>query len=643
MNDMTDAANALKSLLDAQRQATRLMRLSFPKKDGPADVLMVANRLDAYEGLSKDFQFTVEVLSDKPDIELKDVMGKMVTIEVARDDGSMRHFNGYVFDFRFVKNDAGFSYYDLVLLPWLAFLRFRRDNYLFHGKTVEQQSELVLVDCETRDWKVQNLGADEPMTDACQFDETDYNYLHRRWEAKGWHYWYEHRADGHTLVLSGDSTACEPIDGISSDITWQSDSGIQKVGLSSFSPVRTVASTLYAAASFDFKNPRPVVVDTPTVNKQGDVPALEVYEYAGAYGFNGKRAGDDFVRLRMEEIEAAAKRFEAVGDEARVQPGRAFRLAGHLDLLMRGPDKDDNDYLILEAKHTVTNNFEAHRGGSAEYRNSLICLRKKIPWRPGRGFNSSEPRIYGLQTAIVVGPKGEELHTDKYGRVKVQFHWDRVGQYDDQSSAWIRVGSAWTGKGYGFIGIPRVGQEVVVQFLDGNPDRPLVTSCLFNEDNLPAWGFPEAAHQTGIQTRSTPGGNGHCEMVIHDKAGHELLNFRSQKDMKTEVLHDQSNTIHNNQATVVNGPQQTIAVTTGIQATTVKKAIQITSETEGIQHVAHTSFEVSAQTQHIVLEAATDLVLKVGKSTLHMSQDGSILLEGVVITVKGSGKVDVNP
>jgi type VI secretion system secreted protein VgrG len=193
----------------------------------------------------------------------------------------------------------------------------------------------------------------------------------------------------------------------------------------------------------------------------------------------------------------------------------------------------------------------------------------------------------------------------------VQFHWDREGQYDEKSSAWIRVGSAWTGKGYGFIGIPRVGQEVVVQFLDGNPDRPLITSCLFNEDNLPAWGFPEAAHQTGIQTRSTPGGNGHCEMVIHDRAGHELVNIRSQKDMVTTVLHDHSTTVENNKTTVVNGPQQTIAVTTGTQATTVKKAIQVTSETEGIEHTAHTAYKVTAATQHIMLEAATDIILKV--------------------------------
>ncbi|MDC6256490.1 contractile injection system protein, VgrG/Pvc8 family [Ralstonia solanacearum] len=135
MANMLEAAQALQALMSGQRQNKRLLRLSFPRNDGPAGALMVANRLEAYEGLSRDFQFTVEILSDNPDIELKDVLGKMVTVELVRDDGSQRYFNGYVFDFRFVKNDAGFSYYDMVLLPWLAFLRYRRDNYLFHGRS----------------------------------------------------------------------------------------------------------------------------------------------------------------------------------------------------------------------------------------------------------------------------------------------------------------------------------------------------------------------------------------------------------------------------------------------------------------------------------------------------------------------------
>jgi type VI secretion system secreted protein VgrG len=642
MNKPIDTAQALELLKNAP-QHNRFLRMSFPKGDGPK-ALMLPNGLDAVEAVSRDFHFSVEVLSNDARIALKDVQGKMVTVELVREDGSVRYFNGHVFEFRLVSTDGGYAFYAMVLKPWTAYLSLRKDNFLFHGKNIAAQTDEVFRDYLVADWKLQIAGADEPMTDACQFDESDHNYLNRRWEALGWHYWYEHRKDGHTLVLSDDTTAAEPIDGATCEIPWQSEAGsMEDDAIASWTPVRRIMPTRVAFTSFDFKNPRPLSAELPTINQQGDVLDLEVYEWLGAKGFKNSSEGDALVRQRMEELEARGKHFEASGNDRYVSARRWFRFTGHFDQAPAGNDDAEREFLILEVRHHARNNYLLEASAQAFYKNAFTCIRKKIPWRPGLNFNSALPKIYGIQTAIVVGPKGEEIHTDKYGRVKVQFHWDREGQYDEKSSAWIRVGSAWTGKGYGFIGIPRVGQEVVVQFLDGNPDRPLITSCLFNEDNLPAWGFPEAAHRTGIQTRSTPGGAGHCEMVIHDKAGHELLNIRSQKDMVTTVLHDHSTTVENNKATVINGPQHTVAVTTGTQATTVKKAIQVTSETEGIEHTAHTAYKVTASTQHILLEAATDIILKVGQSTLHMSQDGAILLEGVTITVKGSGKVDVNP
>ena len=306
MTTRHEAVAALKALLDAKRQANRLLRLDFPSNDGPEGVLLVANRLDADEGLSRDFVFKVEVLSDSPSIALKDLMGKMATLALRRVDGSIRYFNGHVFDFRFVKNDAGFAFYEMVLRPWLAFLQYRRDNYLFHGKTVEQQTDSIFRDYEMRDWHLGSRGIDEPMTEACQWDESDYNYQHRRWEARGWHYRYEHRADGHTLMLSGDSRTSPPIDG-DGEIEWQGSSGIRGLGLSAWSQARTVASTHYTASSFDFKNPRPQTFDQPTLNKQGRMPRLEVYEYAGAYAFERGVTGKDLTRRRIEAIEAQAE------------------------------------------------------------------------------------------------------------------------------------------------------------------------------------------------------------------------------------------------------------------------------------------------------------------------------------------------
>lgn len=484
MLPLNDFVQTIKAVVDAQRQNARLLKLVFPHDDGPVGALLVAHRLDADEGLSRDFQYTIEVLSDTPAIPLETVIGKMVTIALQRDDGSLRYFNGHVFEFGFVRHDAGFSYYRMVLRPWLAFLHQRRNNFIFHGKTLEEQSRHILEACPMHDWRIRELGPDEVMTDAVQFDESDHNYLHRRWEAQGWTYWYDHRADGHTLVLCGDSRNAQPIDG-GGRITWEGRSGLTPSGIWQFAATRRVIPTHYTAASFDFKAPRPRLVDVPSINQQGQAPALEIYDYAGAYGFKDAPDGDRLARQRLEEREAGAKCFAAEGDEDHVQPGRSFTLAGHADLQPLGSSEGDREFLIIDVRHTITNNYETQQGDMAEYRATFTCLHKRIPWRPGRGYRSHEPKIYGLQTALVVGPAGQEIHTDEYGRVRVQFHWDRVGAYDDRSSAWVRVATALAGENYGQIALPRVGQEVLVQFLDGNPDRPLITGRVHNADNRP--------------------------------------------------------------------------------------------------------------------------------------------------------------
>ena len=559
MRPLPDAALLL-ARLNAPRQTNRLLRLKFPHDDGPAEALMVANRLEAKESLSRDFEFQVEVLSDDPDLPLKALMGKLVTIELVRDDGSLRYFNGHVFDFRFVKNDGGFAYYQMLLLPWMAFLRRRRDNYLFHRKTVREQTELIFADYDMADWAPRHLGPDPQMTDACQFSETDHNYLHRRWEALGWHYWYEHRADGHTLVLCGDSTQAEPCDGPGS-MSWEGTTGVRRCGLWTFGGARSVASTVVAASSFDFKQPRAMHASAPSMNQQGQLTRMEVYDYAGAYGFANQQAGDDWVLRRMEEIEAAAKHFEATGDEDHGQCGRSFVLQGHQDLLKRMDEPEDVEFLITDIHHEASNNYEAQQTTEADYRCRFNSLRKKIPWRPGRGHHSTEPKIYGLQTAIVVGPPGEEIHTDEYGRVRVQFHWDREGQFDDKSSAWVRVASTWAGSNFGFMAVPRIGQEVIVQWLDGNPDRPLVTGRVYNQDNMPPWELPANKTQTGMLSRSTTGGgyDNANALRFEDKKGQEEVWLHAEKDQRIEVENCESHSVGVDRSKTI-GHDETVSV-----------------------------------------------------------------------------------
>lgn len=502
-------SNTLDTLLHAQRQHGRLLKLAFPHDDAPAGSQLVANRLEADEGLSRDFEYTVDVLSLNPAIPLKEVMGKMVTVELQREDGSVRYFNGHVFAFSFLKHDAGFAHYQMTLRPWLAFLRQRRNNCIFHGKTLEEQTHHILDAYPMHDWQTRQLGPDAPMSDAVQFAEDDHNYLHRRWEAQGWTYWYEHRQDGHTLVLCGDSREADPADG-GGHLTWEGRSGVTPCGVWALTASRRMIPNHYTAASFDFKTPHPRTAYVPSLNDQGQLPPLEVYDYAGAYGFRNTADGDALARRRMEAYEAGAKHFSAEGDADTVQPGRSFTLAGPYDIQAIGSGAGDNEFLIIDAHHLVNNNYETGQDQTAEYRARFTCLRKRIPWRPTPGHSSHTPRIHGLQTALVVGPPGHEIHTDEYGRVRVQFHWDRIGRHDDLSSAWVRVATDLAGQHYGQLALPRVGQEVIVQFLDGNPDRPLITGRVYNADNRPphfnnAGSLPANHAVSGWSTRELHG------------------------------------------------------------------------------------------------------------------------------------------
>jgi type VI secretion system secreted protein VgrG len=536
--------NALRSLQELliDRQHARILRLTFPHDDGPASELLV-NKLEADEGLSRDFEFTVELLSNDAALDLKDLQGKLLSVELVRQDGEIRYFTGYVFSFRFVKTDGNVAFYEASLGPWLKYLDLRKNCFLFHDATLYDQTRRIFSDYQAHpDWVYRGRDDDLAMTEACQFNESDYNYLSRRWEAAGWHYTYEHTAKGHKLILSDDSTCAEPIDGVA--IELQRHTGAQEENsIREWSARRHIMPTSVALSSFDFKSPISRHVDVPTRHVQGLVLRKESHGYAGAYGFKNRRDGERLAALRMEELEHAGKLFEGKGNNRNVVPGRWFRLTGRL----YGGNNEDREFLIISVHHSASNNYHVNDASPPRYENRITCIRKVIPWRPGPGFNSTEPKIYGLQTAIVVGPKGEEIHTDEYGRVKVQFHWDREGQFDERSSAWLRVATAWAGSNFGMTSIPRIGAEVIVQFLDGNPDRGLITGMVPNAHNMPPWPLPANKTQSGILSRSTPKGSyGNANALrFEDMKGKEQLWLHAERDQLTEVEHDEDKWVGN--------------------------------------------------------------------------------------------------
>ena len=511
-------AGAALSAFSLDAQHDRLMRLEFPYNDGP-DRILLPNRLKAHEEVSRCFRIEVELLSDDVEIPLKAMMARMVTISLVREDGSLRYFNGYVTEFRFLRADGGFAFYHMVLEPWLAFTKLRKDNRSFLGKSVIEITELTFAQYRQADWHPVIVEEYPRLTCANQYDETDYNHLHRRWEELGLHYYYEHRADGHTLFLRDRSTLAQPIDptGIddSGEIPFRDKAGsLEDDGIREWIPMRRLGSGQTTLVSFDYKNPVAQRSTAESLNNQGDVYPYEIYEDTGAYGFRTHDEGERLAQQRMGERDANTQTFEARGNDRTAQPGRCFKLADHFSAELRVPKRDepakpsirDRDYLILSVEHEASNNYQAGPGAPSNYENTFRCMRRDISWRPGRHYNSQPCVYHGIQTAIVVGPAGAEIHTDGYGRVKIQFHWDRLGKRDENSSAWVRVMSPGAGVEFGNIRLPRVGEEVGVVFVNGNIDHPLILGVLYNFTHMPPWKLPEQQALMGLRSRELESG-----------------------------------------------------------------------------------------------------------------------------------------
>ncbi|WP_198120532.1 type VI secretion system Vgr family protein [Massilia rhizosphaerae] len=526
------AAGAALSAFGLGAQHDRLIRLAFPRGDGP-DAILLPNRLSAHEEISRCFRFDVELLSDDAQLPLKSMMARMVTISVVREDGSLRYFNGYVTEFQFLRADGGFAFYRMVLEPWLAFAKLRKDNVSFHGKSVIELTELTFAHYRQADWRTHIVDEFPRMTCANQYDETDYNHLHRRWEALGLAYHYEHRADGHTLWLYDRTTLVRPIDptGIddSETIPFRDKAGsLEDDGIREWRPVRRIGSGQTTLVSFDYKNPIAQRSTAESLNDQGDVFPYEIYENTGSYGFRTHNEGEKLAYQRMGERDANRQYFEARGNDRTAQPGRYFKLADHFSAELQSPRHGEpakpsirnRHYLILSVDHEASNNYQAGPGAPSHYENTFRCVRKDIPWRPGRHYNSQPCTYPGIQTAIVVGPAGAEIHTDGYGRVKIQHHWDRLGNSDENSSAWLRVMSPGAGSRFGNIRLPRVGEEVAVVFLDANIDHPVILGALYNAKHMPPWQLPSQRALSGLRSRELgEDGRRGNHLILDDTAG----------------------------------------------------------------------------------------------------------------------------
>ncbi|HEX8611418.1 MAG TPA: type VI secretion system tip protein TssI/VgrG [Telluria sp.] len=628
---------------------TRLLRFYSPLQGAKA---LLIESMNGATSLSEQYVFQLNLLSKNAAIDLQDLMGKNVSVGIQQADGSEHFINGYVNSFGFTHSDGGFAFYHAEIVPWFTYLKRRVNSRIFQDETVLGVLDKIFKGDYSglATYEFRTSGAYKPENYIVQYDETDEHFTSRLMEKYGLFYYFEHSASGHIMVISDDSCNagfCPPQDA-HAVVTFNGGNRTQdKDAVTAFTAERMLQSTKLALNTFDFKAPNSIqYVEQPTVAVQGDVPAMEIYDGNPAFAYKNKDDGKREARQRMEVLEWQAKIFHGASDCRGLIAGHSFKLLEHhwFDVA----DGTDNDFLVLSVQYNARNNY-FQRGMSDVYRNTFSAIRRKIPYRPRRAHRP--PQMPGPQTATVVGPKGTEIHTDEFGRIKVQFHWDRYGRRDERSSCWIRVSQPWAGQGWGTISIPRIGQEVIIDYLEGDPDRPVCTGRLFNADQPVPYALPGAAHMMGFKSRSTPGGGGFSEMVIHDSKGAELINIHSQKDMVT--------TVQNNQDNIVHGPHQTNTVSTGFHVTTVKQHIETTSETAHIHDTAKTNIELTAetahihqtaktdieakaQTGHVLVTASTDITFQVGASKIVMMADGTISIQGVHIDIVGSSRIDLN-
>ncbi len=494
-------------------------------------------RFDGTEAISELFQFEVLLTSSDRMIRLADVSGKNATLTIEPADGAPRHVNGIVSRFRHVEDGKNVSVYHATLVPKLWRLRHRYDSRIFQDLAVPDILAKVLdgAGLSGSNYRLA-LSGSHPVREYCvQYRESDFAFMSRLMEEEGIMYFFEHTQNGHVLVIADSKAACTPITSPST-IAFRATLGAmaRSESVSRFSCTEEVQPGKVTLNDFNFKKPSLSLVESKSGTLDTD---LEVYDYPGEYDLPGD--GSSLAQVRLEEWGARRVVADGEGGCIRFTPGYMFKLAD------RTRNDENREYLLTSVRHqgSQPQMGEAATGDTKGYSNTFVCMPSNVPFRPER--RTPRPAIRGVQTAIVTGPVGEEVHTDEHGRVKVHFHWDRVGSMDDKSSCWIRVSQIWAGEGWGAMWIPRIGHEVVVDFIEGDPDRPLIVGRVYHGANVPPYPLPAEKTKSTIKSNSSKGGGGSNELRFEDKKGQEEIFLHGQKDWNIKIEHDESEDVGN--------------------------------------------------------------------------------------------------
>ncbi len=587
-------------------QANRELVIGTPLGE---DVLVPAS-FSGTECLSRPFAYELELLSEDHEIDFSAIIAQPVVIRLTVADDETRWFHGYVGRFAQLGRAGSFSRYSATVVPWLWFLSRSVDCRIFQNQTVPDIVEEVMAgrgfnssDIERR------LSATYNPWDYCvQYRETDLDFVSRLMEHEGIYYYHRHTEDGCKLVLADSPAGHDAWFGYA-DIPYrpEQDESVDREHISRWVLRREVQPVSFALDAFDFTTPAKELRAASSVADNQPGPQYEVFDYPGGYTDYGD--GQAYARTRMEELQAQYEVVSGRGDARGLAVGHTFNLVEH-------PRQDQcKQHLVTSAAYRITaGDYEADAGGGTEtqYVCEFTAIDADTPFRPPR--MTPKPFIRGPQTALVVGPSGQEIHTDEYGRVKVLFHWDRYSKADENSSCWVRVAQVWAGKGWGGMLIPRIGQEVVVEFLNGDPDCPIITGRVYNGINLPPYPLPDDATVSTLRSNSSPGGGAANELRFEDKSKEEQIYVHAQRDYDTRVENDVREWVGANRHLIVTTDQF--------------------EKVDGDKHLTVGGEQTEKVTGTVSLDAGGDLQQKVGGSYAVEAMDATHLKAGEALVIE---------
>ena len=630
-------------------QENRLMAIGTPLGE---DVLLLTG-FSGEEGISRLFRFQLSLLSTQESIAFDDIVGKEVTVRITLADGSPRYFCGIISNFTQCGRDLNFVSYEAEMVPWLWFLTRTSDCRIFQNKKVPDIITQIFDELSLKNYKLQIYGTHQEREYCVQYRETDFNFISRLMEEEGIFYFFEHDDGVHTLVLADDPSANKPCPNQTQARFTGIETGQQEEDLIHQWRVRQeLRPGVYSQSDYNFQQP-----SQPLLSSISGKSSFEVYDFhPGEYQLQPN--GDQLVRTRLQEFEAPLMVATGVSD------CRAFATGHKFDLKEHYRDDMNQSWLLTSITHSATEPGSFASGGTgaeSHYSNTFECIPYATPYRPPRV--TPHPTIQGTQTAVVVGPSGEEIYPDQYGRVKVQFHWDREGKMDEKSSCWIRVSQQWAGKQWGAMFLPRIGQEVIVGFLEGDPDQPIIIGRVYNAVEMPPYALPDEKTKSTVKTNSSPGSGGFNELRFEDKKGSEQVFIHAEKDIDIRVKNDRKEWIGQDRSLIVtrdkmekigrdthsNVARDQIVQLGRDHHVTIqgKEAIKITgSKSEAVTGDVNEQFQGNHSSQvtqnlylkamQIVIEAQMGLCLKVGSNFINIQPTG-ITIVGMPMTMINSG------